>query len=386
MEDSMKRRLRLHGLWLLAALALAACQSLGGAEPTATAVPPTGTAVLPATAQPTQQPPTAAAPSPTPSAAVAPETPTTTGVVRPPPATLAIGEQTQAAGIGSYCWNMQAGGLCADMLGIITPLEALVVAEGAFTAQFNLPLAEAPSALSLNVLPATGEPTIFEGGQAWLPEQGGTFELQLEAAPAIELNLAPGLYVLALFTAWEGTGDVVYGFLVQVGEGGPSSGGPAFVLPASCLPSSPDLSPYVDPGGRYCVQFPAAFRIGDVTLDRVNFYGPPLDPSIEPVFASLSIAVEGPAAGRSLAQVVDEYVMANAQGVTVMRRPVTLGGEPAELVEGLPGRTLSWQVFVVRADTVYHFSLAPVDPALPQAQPDVDAAWQAAQASFTFLP
>jgi len=34
----------------------------------------------------------------------------------------------------------------------------------------------------------------------------------------VELSPQPGLYALAVFTAWDGRGDVVYGFLVQVGE------------------------------------------------------------------------------------------------------------------------------------------------------------------------
>jgi hypothetical protein len=323
----------------------------------------------------------------------APERPTPTaapGMEAPPPATLTINGQSQSAGIGSYCWNTsgdpaQGIGLCVDKMGLITPLAALAVPAGAWTAQFQLPLEQPPSEVSLNVYPATGQPSLFDDVQAWMPtDNPATHALPLEIAPAVDLNLAPGQYVFGLFVRWEGWGDVFYGFLVQVGEG--QGAGAAFPLPASCVPATEAQSPYVDPGGRYCLQFPSYFRIGDVTMDRVNFYGPPLDQSIEPLFAALSLQVDGPAGGLALTEVVDLFVTANALGQPVTRREITLGGEPAEVVEGLPGRTLNWQAFVIHNDEVYHLSLYPKDPAFPQTEPDAQAVWLAVETTFTFLP
>jgi hypothetical protein len=312
-------------------------------------------------------------------------------MTEPPPASLLIGGQNQVAGIGSYCWNTsgdpaQGMGLCVDKMGILTPLDPLTVPAGPFTAQFQLPLDQPPSGVSLSVFPATGDPSVFDGVQAWMPntDAGQQVELTLEFAPSVELDLPPGLHVFGLFVRWEGWGDVFYGFLVQVREG--QGAGPAFSLPARCVPASPAQSPYVDPGGRYCLQFPAYFRIGDVTLDRANFYGPPLDQSIEPLFAALAIQVAGPAAGRDLGAVVDSFVAENSLGQPVTRRSLVLGGEPAEVVEGVPGRGLSWQAFVIHDDLVFHLSLFPKDPAFPQTEPDAQAIWQAVEASFTFLP
>jgi len=84
---------------------------------------------------------------------------------------------------------------------------------------------------------------------------------------------------------------------------------------------------------------------------------------------------------------VDEFVQANAQAqsVPVTRRAIELGGEPAEVVEGVPGCFLSWQIFVIHADTVYHLSLFPVDPGVPQVEPDAQSVWQAVSTSLTFL-
>jgi hypothetical protein len=348
-----------------------------------------------ATVTPTPQPPTATlAPAdavtatPSPAAGRSTPTPAVPALAAPLPATLTIAGQGQVSGIGSYCWNTsgdpaQGLGLCVDKMGIITPLDALPVPAGPFIAQFQLPLDELPSTVSLSVYAAVGEPAVFGGEQGWQPlDAVAQHELTLVPAPAVELALPPGQYVLGLFVRWEAWGDVFYGFLVQVGAG---QGGVAFTLPATCVPTSPDRSPYVDPGGRYCLQFPSHFRIGDVTLDRANFYGPPLDPSVEPLFAALAIQVEGPAAGRSLTQVVDAFVAANSLGQPVTRRVLSLGGQPAEVVEGVPGRALSWQAFVLHQDTVFHLSLFPMDPAFPQTEPDAQAIWSAVEATFTFL-
>jgi hypothetical protein len=364
----------------LLTLALAACAPGAAGTSTPTTLPPT----------PTLAPVDAVTPTPSPAAERPTETRPAPEMTEPPPATMTIAGQSQASGIGSYCWNTsgdpaQGLGLCVDKMGIMTPLDALVVPAGAFTAQFQLPLEEPPSGVSLSVFPALGEPSVFDNVQSWMPntEAGQQFELALDSAPTVELTLEPDLYVFGLFVRWEGWGDVFYGYLVQVGEG--QGAGPAFTLPASCVPADQSMAPYVDPGGRYCVQFPDYFRIGDVTMDRVNFYGPPLDQSIEPVFAALSIQVLGPAEGQSLTAVVDAYVAENSLGQPVTRRAITLGGEPAEGIEGLPGRFLTWQALLIHADVIYQVSLFPKDPALPQAEPDAQAIWQAVEMTFTFF-
>jgi hypothetical protein len=365
---------------LIAVFFLAACapgQTDTPSLPPSTNPPPTATPAGPATGTPTP-----ALDRPTPDWLVMGE---------PPPATLTIGGQSQVSGIGSYCWNTSSDpaggiGLCVDKMGLITPLDPLIVPAGPLTAEFLLPIADSPSEVLLTVYPAQGEPSIFDGGQGWMPsfDAAQSFDLALAPAQSIALELEPGLYVFSVFTRWDAWGDVAYGFLVQVGEGQADSA--AFTLPASCIPASPDRSPYVDPGGRYCLQFPNYFRIGDVTLDRASFYGPPLDQSVEPVFASLGLAVEGPAAGRTLAEIVDAFVAENGLGLPIARRALTLGGQPAEVLEGMPGRALSWQAFVLHQDTVYHLSLFPMDPALPQAEVDALAVWQAVETSLTFLP
>jgi hypothetical protein len=379
-------------LFLIAAgVWLAACAAPDGVPldaGTATQAPATD---LPATNPLAETATPIATGTPTPSAVD--ETAEPPAIIEPPPATLTIDGQTQVSGIGTFCWNNgEAGaglGVCVDKLGVPTPREPIVVDAAPFTAQLTFPLEQPPSSVSLMLIPVSAEDEMTVGGTPdwrWWPFAGGqSMELTPGVTTEVELAPEPGLYALTAFTFFEGRGDVVYGFLVRVGGvGGETGGGVAFVLPASCQPHD-NLSPYLDPGGRYCLLFPSYFRIGDVTLDRANFYGPPLDPSLEPVMASLGVSVVGPAGGRSLTEVVEAYVAENALGQAVTRSEIVLSNEPAIVVEGLPGRTGHWQAFAVHGDTVYQLSLAPKDEQFPQAAGDVEAVWGAVSTSLTFL-
>lgn len=328
----------------------------------------------------------------TPTPAAMDETLEPPSIVEPPPATLAINGQPQASGIGTFCWNSGeegAGlGMCVDKLGVPTPRDPLQVEPGPFTAQLSFAPDLVPTGISLTAIPVSPEDEMTVEGTPqwrWWPfGEGQSMELPAANPTEVTLTLEPGLYALTAFTFIEGRGDVVYGFLVQVGDAVPTTGGVAFTLPETCRPSE-GLSPYVDPGGRYCLLYPTYFRIADVTMDRAGFIGPALDDSIEPVFAALGVSVNGPAGERTLAQVVDEYVAANSGGLPTTRTPLTIGGEPAEMVEGLPGRTPHSQIFFIHAGTVYQLSVFPLGPDFANAAPDIDAVWNAVRESFTFF-
>jgi inhibitor of cysteine peptidase len=166
-------------------------------------------------------------------------------------------------------------------------------------------------------------------------------------------------------------------------------------IPLSCLSGDENRAPYINLAGGYCLQYPARFLVGDVYPQGPGgggpqesiaaFYGPRLDNSMEPVRASLSIVVEGRDDGRTLdewaAQATGEF-----PGMPITRTETTFAGQPALLLEGMPGRTVNNQLFVIHNGRVYHLTLYPVDPALPQAMPDVDEVWTVVTESFTFLP
>ena len=353
----------------------AACGAAGEATPTATLT------VLP-TPEDTRPPAPTATPLPSPSN------------IRPPTAEMTIGGLAQTSAIGTYCWrdlddNGTGVGLCADMIGIMTPREPLAVPSGPLTAQFALPLDAPPTSAALWVYPATGEFSPVGGGEtlAWQPQVNDPISVPLEVSPTVSLDLADGVYVVALFAQWQDVGDVMYGYLVQVGEPQPTPEAQGGEPPAACPVAGANESPYLDPGGRFCLNYPASFRTGDVTADRVNFYGPPLDDSVEPVFAILSIEALGSSGGKALDAMVDSYLFgAQPEGaVTVDRQPAQWGGEPAELLYGMPGLQASRQLIVIHAGTVYHVVLLPYDVTALPALPDVENAWAVVSQSFTFL-
>jgi len=108
--------------------------------------------------------------------------------------------------------------LCIDKVGIPTSPDPLQVFSP-FVTQFSLPLADQPDILSLSTIPVSPDdqmPTDIDGMRWWPPNPGDPFDIPLEAPHEMELYLAPGLYVLSVFTQWQDTGDVSYGFLVEV--------------------------------------------------------------------------------------------------------------------------------------------------------------------------
>jgi hypothetical protein len=91
-----------------------------------------------------------------------------------------------------------------------------------------------------------------------------------------------------------------------------------------------------------------------------------------------------------LAQVntVDEVVQQKLQGLpasfTVRKASITLAGEPAVVVEGLPGRVETRQVFVLHDGRLYMLVFSPIDERFPQLQPEVDNLWRTVITSFSF--
>ncbi|MCI0398332.1 MAG: hypothetical protein L0332_05935 [Chloroflexi bacterium] len=168
---------------------------------------------------------------------------------------------------------------------------------------------------------------------------------------------------------------------------------PIMVDPVSeCLPTEAGLSPYFNVDGGYCFQYPNRFRIGDVFPEPQSgeenimaVYGPPQDASLEPLQAGLSIVRQGPAGGRSLVEVVDQAISEFAD-LPLTRSQTTLGGQPAEVIDGLPGRTANRQLFTIYNDIVYHLTVYPTDPTFSVVKPDVEVLWEAVTGTFTFLP
>jgi hypothetical protein len=182
-------------------------------------------ACVPVMPEPSTPAPTDTSVPPTAAETTPPETVNTPDITAAPPAaTVAIDGQTQTAGVGTYCWTGSGAeiGMCVDKIGIPTPLEPLVV-ESSFTAQFTIPVEEAPQHISLQAIPVSEADQVSglddQSQIFWQPKEGEAVEIESSANPQAVIELEPGLYVLNMFVSWPSFGDASYGFLVEVQQG-----------------------------------------------------------------------------------------------------------------------------------------------------------------------
>ncbi len=152
----------------------------------------------------------------------------------PPPAlTVTVGEVSIEAALGTFCY----GGVCADAIADITPVDALLTEADQLTATLA---SETIAEVSVTAGPtlnresqtictsADGEAPagpICEGGEslvAWIGSSSGSIALAATADGAtIDLNIStlePETYVVAFFVRFESGGDASYGVLLDVSE------------------------------------------------------------------------------------------------------------------------------------------------------------------------
>ncbi len=151
-------------------------------------------------------------------------------VITPPPATLEVDGVTQMAGIGSYCWS--SGGvisksLCADMAGIPTASDPLVLTEFPVTAKFHFEMELVPDNVTISVMPARSGQELVGADSAhrlWNPSEGWSGSLPPKVKfeypfQETEFVNGDGLYVILISASWKDRGDASYGFLIQIGAG-----------------------------------------------------------------------------------------------------------------------------------------------------------------------
>ena len=150
----------------------------------------------------------------------------------PPGATLTANGQTQAAGIGTYCWMTNAGNAltssCAEQVGVPTAREPLVILDASsFTGSFHLDNPMPPDSLILSVMPVTPASEISSSDavqQLWRTGSGWGAGLPLKTDIDYPFQAAGfpngnGLYLAELNAQWKNASRVTYGFLLQVGAG-----------------------------------------------------------------------------------------------------------------------------------------------------------------------
>lgn len=164
--------------------------------------------------------------------------------------------------------------------------------------------------------------------------------------------------------------------------------------PADAAPGDPcqrsgagDRRSYVDEREDFCLFYPGDFFVNKPAAGIVEFLGPALDKSAQPLRAYISISRKERVSGRTL----DEIALSEwkePRGVYHMSN-ITLGGQDALVADDLVVGEATWkvkQVIYTHGGFIYLISLSPVDstPPFDIVLPDIQRFWDVAIPSFTF--
>jgi hypothetical protein len=156
-------------------------------------------------------------------------------------------------------------------------------------------------------------------------------------------------------------------------------------LPEACKVANKTV--YVNLKFKYCLAYPARFTSSELTNGDPSFVGPALDQSVEPITASLGIAVEKTPNHSTLDQVVTDFV-AQYDGSTapeIVQTGFKLGGEPAVLLEPVPGRGSTRDIILLHKGLTYHLVFFPSPKEFPRAGDDLEELFKTVTESFAFL-
>jgi TolB protein len=165
------------------------------------------------------------------------------------------------------------------------------------------------------------------------------------------------------------------------------------------IPSFPPSGPvegrevYINEEAGYCFQYPTEFTLEEYRPSQPSFLGQIANLKVERPLYRVGMAVEVWRVGSQ--SVLEELVtnFENQFAEAIDRNPVQLvggitfqlGGEPAEVLEGVPGPEGSRDIFALHADRLYHLIFTPSIINNPQAGSDVEFLFLVVTGSFTFL-
>lgn len=371
----------------LALLALVACSPAGGTEPvvnTEPAVEPTAAVMETATPEPAETSEVVEAEEPAGDAAAACPEPVA----------------------GTELLQHQVYGYCLlypdDLDAVQTSETGVSIVEGSLLASSEHPRAD------IAIQDAAGR-TVEQVADEMVASYEG-FELRrsnvtIGGAEAAVLDDVPGqdinrvvlivhdgrLYELRFSPAGEDAGEaftrmeelyqvVTESFtFVPVVEGAPLLAGPECPAPGE----GTELLRNEEHG--YCLLYPAGYSVEGPTENQTILYvGSLMDVEHPKLFIEVTDA-----AGRT-AQQAEEEAVAEVQealpGIEVERTfGLLLDGEPANMVDNMPGQDISRQVFAVHNDRLYKLTFVPSDEAMGEVYTEMEALYELVMDSFNFL-
>lgn len=132
-------------------------------------------------------------------------------------------------------------------------------------------------------------------------------------------------------------------------------------LPANACPepATAETRLYTDEALAFCLLYPASHTVLQLESGNREIVVGELMNHIDP---RISITAQD-LAGRTLAQAVDDF-LSGYEGFEIARSDVTIGGQEAVLLDGIPGQDYYRSIFVAHNGLLYQLSFAPYDPNL----------------------
>jgi hypothetical protein len=152
-----------------------------------------------------------------------------------------------------------------------------------------------------------------------------------------------------------------------------------------CLGPKAGEQPLTFGAYNFCLLHPDGYSVDEGTANQVVLFAGSLQDVEHP---KLFILV-GNAQGRTVEQIADELVaevQGSVPGYEVERTiGLTLGYEPAWVLENMPGQEISRHVMVVHHDQLYRLTFIPADPGMGDVYGQMEALYELVVKSFRFL-
>ncbi len=162
-----------------------------------------------------------------------------------------------------------------------------------------------------------------------------------------------------------------------------SYSGPVLITaPEACR--QPEASFIYSPEDGYCFAYPVYFHRND-ERGPIAIFGPAYGPGPEPLYASMTMEISALPEGQTLEQAVDAFIE-NLGDVPLSqtRQGLTLGGEPAVMLEVVPGMLGSRDVFLKHKGLLFHLTFWPAPSVTPETSADVEDLYQTIISSWNF--
>jgi hypothetical protein len=155
-------------------------------------------------------------------------------------------------------------------------------------------------------------------------------------------------------------------------------------LPLTCQVT--DLNVYVNEEWSYCFAYPKDFTLNEYAgmEGSMSLYGPDVEADGQRLRASLEVTVQPVPQGSELTPLVNAYLNSFHDLPSPIRRAASsLGSEPAEILEPVPGLLSSRVVMTLHRNVLFTLRFHPSD--IDVMKLDLDAVVQTVTGSFTFL-